>query len=280
MPKDKTNQKFKNFLLKHITTITICCQPEYLYTLYIVFFLAFSHFFFYNSHIMNIAGLQKLTLLDYPGHTACTVFLAGCNFCCPFCHNAELINPFSAPPLMDETELLEFLKKRQGLLDGVCISGGEPTLQKNLPQFLQQIKNLGFQIKLDTNGTMPDVIKNLADKNLINYIAMDIKASPENYHNLTGVATNLDAVKESVEFIKFCGIEYEFRTTVVKNLHTLADFTKIGKWLKNARAYFLQPFVNRNTVKIQGLAAPDEEELHNYLKEIQKYIPNAKIRGI
>ena len=231
MPKDKTNQKFKNFLLKHITTITICCQPEYLYTLYIVFLLAFSHFFFYNSHIMNIAGLQKLTLLDYPGHTACTVFLAGCNFCCPFCHNAELINPFSAPPLMDETELLEFLKKRQGLLDGVCISGGEPTLQKNLPQLLQQIKNLGFQIKLDTNGTMPDVIKNLTDKNLINYIAMDIKASPENYHNLTGVATNLDAIKESVDFIKFCGIELYNPETKTGNVKQIGNtfYIKQGK---------------------------------------------------
>lgn len=228
---------------------------------------------------MKIHGLQKLTLLDYPGHTACTVFFAGCNFYCPFCHNSELINPKLAQPLMDEQELLEFLQKRQGLLDGVCISGGEPTLQPDLPYLLKEIKKLGYKIKLDTNGTIPKVIKHLADNNLVDYIAMDIKTSLENYSNLAGVETNIDAVRASVEFIMFCGIEYEFRTTVIKNLHKISDFTAIGQWLKGARAYYLQPFVQRDTVPIAGLSAPDDQELQNFLTEIKKYIPNASIRG-
>ncbi len=228
---------------------------------------------------MEIHGLQKLTLLDYPGHTACTVFFAGCNFYCPFCHNSELINPKIAQPLMDEQELLEFLQKRQGLLDGVCISGGEPTLQPDLPYLLKEIKKLGYKIKLDTNGTMPKVIKHLTDNNLVDYIAMDIKTSLENYSNLAGVETNIDAVRASVEFIMFCGIEYEFRTTVIKNLHKTSDFSAIGQWLKGARAYYLQPFVQRDTVPIAGLSAPDDQELQNFLVEIKKYIPNASIRG-
>ncbi|MBQ0067694.1 MAG: anaerobic ribonucleoside-triphosphate reductase activating protein, partial [Phascolarctobacterium sp.] len=221
----------------------------------------------------------KLTLLDYPGHTACTVFFAGCNFYCPFCHNSELINPKIAQPLMDEQELLEFLQKRQGLLDGVCVSGGEPTLQPDLPYLLKEIKKLGYKIKLDTNGTMPKVIKHLADNNLVDYIAMDIKTSLENYSNLAGVETNIDAVRTSVEFIMFCGIEYEFRTTVIKNLHKISDFTAIGQWLKGVRAYYLQPFVQRDTVPIAGLSSPDDQELQNFLAEIKKYIPNASIRG-
>lgn len=228
---------------------------------------------------MNIHGLQKLTLLDYPGHTACTVFLAGCNFRCPFCHNSELLNAAIAEPIMNDDELLAFLQKRQGLLDGVCITGGEPTLQQELPNLFRKIKELGFKTKLDSNGTNPDMLKKLVNETLIDYIAMDIKAAPDNYKYLTGVTTDMDKIKESVEFIKFCGIEYEFRTTVVKGLHQLQDFTKIGTWLKNARAYYLQPFINRDTVLQKGLDSPTTEELNSYLCEIKKYIPNSYIRG-
>ena len=228
---------------------------------------------------MIIHGLQKLTLLDFPEHTACTVFLAGCNFRCPFCHNSELLNAATADPLMDDVELLGFLSKRQGLLDGVCITGGEPTLRPDLDKLLKEIKKLGFKTKLDTNGTMPEVIKKLVDNNLVDYIAMDIKTAPEHYELLTGVTGDMDAIRKSVDFIKFCGIEYEFRTTVVKGLHQLADFTAIGKWLKNARAYYLQPFVDRDSVLQKNLTAPTDEELNAYLNEVKKYIPNSYIRG-
>lgn len=228
---------------------------------------------------MVISGLQKLTLLDYPGHTACTVFLSGCNFRCPFCHNFELVEPSAATESIPEQELLAFLRKRQGLLDGVCISGGEPTLRPDLDKLLKEIKKLGFKTKLDTNGTMPEVIKKLVDNNLVNYIAMDIKTAPEHYELLTGVTGDMDAIRKSVDFIKFCGIEYEFRTTVVKGLHQLADFTAIGKWLKDARAYYLQPFVDRDTVLQKNLTAPTDEELNAYLSEVKKYIPNSYIRG-
>lgn len=228
---------------------------------------------------MIINGLQKLTLLDYPEHTACTVFLAGCNFRCPFCHNSEILNLATAQPLMDEKELLAFLQKRQGLLDGVCITGGEPTLRNDLPELFREIKKLGFKTKLDTNGTNPAMIKKLVDETIVDYIAMDIKAAPDNYENLAGVGVDMDAIKESAHYIMFCGIDYEFRTTVVKGLHQAKDFEAIGQWLKNARAYYLQPFVNRDTVLQKNLTAPTDEELNTYLNVIKKYINNSFIRG-
>lgn len=228
---------------------------------------------------MIINGLQKLTLLDYPEHTACTVFLAGCNFRCPFCHNSEILNLATAQSLMDDRELLAFLKKRQGLLDGVCVSGGEPTLRPDLPELFREIKKLGFKTKLDTNGTNPEMIKYLAENLLVDYIAMDIKTAPEHYDTLAGTWVDTDAIKESAHYIMFCGIDYEFRTTVVKGLHQTDDFEAIGQWLKDARAYYLQPFVNRDTVLQPGLAAPTDEELNNYLNVVKRYIKNSFIRG-
>ncbi len=228
---------------------------------------------------MTISGLQKLTLLDYPGHTACTVFLGGCNFRCPFCHNFELVEAPAATEGLSEQELLDFLRKRRGLLDGVCISGGEPTLCAGLAQLIKNIKDLGFKVKLDTNGSNPQVIRTLLDANLPDYIAMDIKAAPENYKKLTGVCVNMQAIEESIRMIMDSGIDYEFRTTVVEPLHTLQDFQTIGPWLKGAKQYYLQPFVDRDTVLQKNLTAPTDEELNSYFNEVRRYIPNSYIRG-
>ena len=230
---------------------------------------------------MLINGLQKLTLLDYPGRTACTVFLGGCNFRCPFCHNFELAStPLSSlEAAIEEEEFYNFLKRRQGLLDGVCVTGGEPTLRKDLKNFLFNIKKLGYPIKLDTNGTMPKILQELLSEGLLDYIAMDIKAAPENYDKVAGVKTNSDSIHQSVAIIMNSNIKYEFRTTVVAPLHTLEDFTSIGQWLKGAKEYYLQPFVMRDTVPKKDLRAPTDEELQKYLDEIKKYIPNATIRG-
>lgn len=228
---------------------------------------------------MTINGLQKLTLLDYPGHTACTVFLGGCNFRCPFCHNFELVESPAPTDGISEQELLAFLSKRRGLLDGVCISGGEPTLCPRLTQLIKSIKDLGFKVKLDTNGSNPQIIRGLLDANLLDYIAMDIKAAPENYEKVAGVCVNMNAIGQSIRMIMDSGIDYEFRTTVVEPLHRLQDFQAIGPWLKGAKGYFLQPFVDRDTVPTEGLASPSEETLQKYLKEIQRFLPNAQIRG-
>lgn len=228
---------------------------------------------------MLIQGLQKLTLLDYPQHTACTVFLGGCNFRCPFCHNFELVDGSAAAEGITEEEFFAFLDKRHGLLDGVCITGGEPTLRPELPELIKKIKKLGFKVKLDTNGSNPQVIQKLLENQLLDYIAMDIKAGPDNYDKVAGAKVNMDAIKDSIHIIMNSSIDYEFRTTVVEPLHTLQDFQKIGPWLKGAKQYFLQPFVDRDTVPTEGLATPSEEQLQKYLTEIQRFIPNAKIRG-
>lgn len=244
---------------------------------------------------MKIAGLQKLTLLDYPGYTACTVFLAGCNFRCPFCHNAEIaFLPLTASEEKDNpvpvaegtyssgistTELLAFLKKRQGLLDGVCITGGEPTLWPELPELIQQIKDLDYLIKLDTNGTNPALLEELLDKNLLDYIAMDIKAGPDNYTALTGIRMNLDNIKTSAELIRNWGKNYEFRTTVVSPLHSEQDFLDIAHWLRGARAYYLQPFVLSDMVPNRQLRPPSDAELQRYLNILRPLIPAAAVRG-
>ena len=263
---------------------------------------------------MKIEGLQKLTLLDYPGYTACTVFLSGCNFRCPFCHNAEIaflphfpegkedlapvaslpkeredLAPIPASPSkgrrtacggrVSTPDLLAFLKKRQGLLDGVCITGGEPTLWPDLPELLQQIKNLGFAVKLDTNGTNPALLQKMLKQQLLDYIAMDIKAGPNNYARLAGTSVDLKKIQTSIDCIRNSGLTYEFRTTVVNPLHTQQDFKEIAIWLQGIKAYYLQPFVLRNTVPNQKLLSPTNEELQRYLAILHTTIPAATIRG-
>lgn len=229
---------------------------------------------------MDIHGLQKLTLLDFPGHIACTVFLGGCDFRCPFCHNAEIIDG-SSEVIMKDDELLEFLKKKQGLLDGVAITGGEPLLRKDLPEFLEKVRALGYQIKLDTNGTHPERLRELMEKELVDYVAMDIKNSPARYAQTAGLKSmDLSPVRESVSLLLTGKADYEFRTTVLAELHDEESFREIGKWIRGAKRYFLQPFVDRDSVPFGGLHAPSREALIGFLEIVKPYVEQAEIRGI
>ena len=229
---------------------------------------------------MKIHGLQKLTLLDFPGTTACTVFLAGCNLRCPFCHNWELVDG-SAPALMDDTEFLAFLKKRQGLLEGVAVTGGEPLLQRELPEFLRAIRDLGYRIKLDTNGTNPEALSRVLDEGLADYVAMDIKNSPERYARTCGVTSlDLGRVEESMQLLRTKAPDYELRTTVVAQLHDEDSFRAIGPWIEGAKRYFLQAFADRDTVPFAGFSAPSREEMERYLEIVKRYVPAAELRGV
>ena len=229
---------------------------------------------------MLIHGLQKMTLLDYPGKVACTVFLGGCDFRCPFCHNGELLDG-SEPPLMTSEELLAFLKKRQGLLDGVCITGGEPLLRPDLGELLAAIRELGFSIKLDTNGTHPQRLRQLVESGLVDYVAMDIKNSPERYGETAGVeGLNLDPIRESVSYLLDGPVDYEFRTTVVKELHNEESFRGIGPWIAGAKRYFLQSFVDRETVLEEGLSACSREELEEFSECVRPWVTDVFLRGV
>ena len=229
---------------------------------------------------MNINGLQKLSLLDFPGRTACTVFLAGCDMHCPFCHNSELIDG-SAPVEMDDKELLSFLQKRLGLLDGVAFTGGEPLLRKELPELFKAIKELGYAIKLDTNGNHPEALKAILDAKLVDYVAMDIKNSPEMYPETTGCEQiNIENIKKSIYLIMNSGINYEFRTTVVNELHNEDSFEGIGKLIEHAKNYFLQAFVDRDSVVYSGFTTPSKENMEKYKEIVLKYVENAQIRGL
>lgn len=234
---------------------------------------------------MKIAGLQKMTLLDYPGKVACTVFLPGCNFCCPFCHNGELLGG-DVPPLMDDTELLAFLEKRRGILDAVCITGGEPTLHSGLGNLMRAIKEMGYLVKLDTNGYRPNILKQLAADGVVDYVAMDIKNSPAKYAQTVGlVAMDLTAVEESMMFLLTGALDYEFRTTVVAQLHDESSIRDMAKWVgglvpgRKAKRFFLQPFTDRETVIYSGLNAPSQEELNHYILCLKDIAEMAEIRG-
>lgn len=230
---------------------------------------------------MQICGLNKTTLLDYPGRVAATVFLGGCNFRCPFCHNASLVTEPDSQPQLSREEVLLFLKKRAGLLDGVCVTGGEPTLAPDLPDFLRKVKELGLLIKLDTNGYRPDVTKALINEGLVDYIAMDIKSSLSGYSLATGRPDlPVEPVMESISLLMNGTIEYEFRTTVVGGLHTEKDFREIGQLLKGCRAYFLQPFVDSGDILAKGFTAPSRDMLDLCLRILKPTIPNAALRGM
>ena len=230
---------------------------------------------------MRIQGLQKLTLLDFPEKMACTVFTAGCNFRCPFCHNASLVVDIPKEAEMSEEEFFTFLGKRQGVLDGVCISGGEPLLQPDIEHFMRRIKELGFLIKLDTNGSFPDKLKNLVEKGLVDYVAMDIKNSKETYALTVGVETlDIGAIEKSVAYLKEGHVPYEFRTTVVKHYHSKETFEQIGQWLEGTEKYFLQNFVDSGDLIGKKTRGCSEEEMKEFLAIVQKYVPDAKLRGI
>ncbi len=229
---------------------------------------------------MKLHGLQKMTLLDFPGHVACTVFLGGCDLRCPFCHNFELADG-SAQPVMDDEEFFAFLEKRRGLLDGVAITGGEPCLHRDLPDLMRRIRGMGFGVKLDTNGMHPDMLASILLEGLADYVAMDIKNSPEKYAMTAGLQTlDLAPVRESVRMLMTGDTDHEFRTTVVDELHGADDFHRIGEWIRGAKRYFLQPFTDRDSVPFGGLSAPSEEAMHTYAEIMRGYVPQTFIRGM
>ncbi len=229
---------------------------------------------------MKIHGLQKMTLLDFPGRVACTVFFGGCDMRCPYCHNAELLDG-TAPAVMDDEELLAFLKKRQGLLDGVCFTGGEPLLQKDLPDFAAKVRELGYLVKLDTNGNHPDRLEKMIREGLVQYVAMDSKNSPERYAETAGLRQlDLTPIRESVRMLMEGKTDYEFRTTAVAELHDDESFEQIGQWIKGAKRYFLQRFTDRDTVPFQGLHSPGKEQMEHWAEIIRPYVPAVELRGV
>lgn len=221
-----------------------------------------------------------MTLLDFPGRVACTVFFGGCDMRCPFCHNAELLDG-SAPPVMDEEELLSFLKKRKGLLDGVAFTGGEPLLQKDLPELAGQIRELGYPVKLDTNGTHPDRLADMIRNGLVQYVAMDIKNCPERYAETAGMNDiDIGPIRESVSILLEGITDYEFRTTTVAELHNDESFEQIGQWINGAKRYYLQRFTDRETVPFEGLHAPTEEQMKHWAAIVRPYVPAVELRGV
>lgn len=227
---------------------------------------------------MKFGGLQKLTLLDYPGKMACTVFTSGCNLRCPFCHNAGLVTHIDGD-FIGQEEILQFLSTRKGKLEGLCLTGGEPLLNKDVANFLSEVKKMGFSVKLDTNGTFPDLLKQLIDDKLVDYVAMDIKNSQAKYSLTCGVDVDLDKIRQSVELLKSGKADYEFRTTVVRQLHTEQDIEDIAQWLVGARSWYLQQFVDSGDLIGQGMTAWDESTMHKFAETANKYLPTF-VRGI
>ena len=232
-----------------------------------------------------IAGLQKMTLLDFPGKVACTLFLQGCNFRCPFCHNSELL-PHKGEDFMTEEAFLKFLEGRKGLLDGVAITGGEPTGQPELPGLVKRIKALGYFVKLDTNGTNPKMLREMVEAGLVDYVAMDVKNSPGKYAETVGLpGLKLDKITESLSFLISSDVDYEFRTTLVSQLHNEAAIEEIGRWLaslvpgKKPKRLFLQSFVDRDSVIFSGLTAPTGEQISRFAEILTPYVEQVKIRG-
>jgi pyruvate formate lyase activating enzyme len=230
---------------------------------------------------MRLGGLQKLTLLDYPGLVACTVFTVGCNMRCPFCQNASLVSRIEEDQDLSEEEFFAFLKKRQGILDGVCITGGEPTLQPDLPEFIAKIKAMGYKVKLDTNGSFPDKVKEILDSGNVDLVAMDLKNTLERYPETVGVpGFDTSKILESIDIIRNSGVEYEFRTTVVSPLHRPEDFGELAKLVEGSPRYFLQNFVDSgDLVAGEGMKELTEEELSEALANAKGIIPQTKIRG-
>lgn len=230
---------------------------------------------------MKICGWNKTTLLDYPGHIAATLFTGGCNFRCPFCHNAELVLCPGEQEEIREEEIFAFLQRRKGITEGICITGGEPSLQPGLKEFIRRVKGLGYLVKLDTNGYRPNVLWELLGEGLLDYVAMDVKASRKNYVQAAGLeGLDIAAIEMSMGIIRSSGIAYEFRTTVVKGIHTPEDMEDIGRWLSGCRAFYLQAYRDNENVMEPGFCAFSPEEMHDFLEITRKYIDNVSLRGI
>lgn len=230
--------------------------------------------------MVDIQGLQKMTLLDWPGKVACTVFLGGCDLRCPFCHNSELLDG-NLPAELTQEELLSLLRKRQGLLDGVCVTGGEPLLRPDLAGLLEDIKTLGYPVKLDTNGTHPDALAGLWERGMVDYVAMDVKNSPERYGETAGVPDlDLGPIRESVAWLLAGHVDYEFRTTAVRQFHDAGAFRAIGAWIQGARRYYIQNFVDRDTVAYGGLSGFEKQELEGFADLVRPFVNTVELRSI
>ena len=230
---------------------------------------------------MRISGLQKLAMVDFPGKLAATVFTGGCNLRCPFCHNAPLVNRVAETPELSEEDVLAFLKSRKGLLDGVVLSGGEPLLQHDAADFLKKVRELGFAVKLDTNGCFPQVLADILQQELVDYVAMDIKNCREKYAQTVGIpGFDITPVEESVRLLQNSGINFEFRTTVVKKFHTAADIQAIGEWCQGAPHYFLQQFVDSGDLVGVGCEALDPLEVKAFADLMRPFFDEVGVRGI
>lgn len=228
---------------------------------------------------MQIHGLQKLTLVDYPGYVASILFTGACNFRCPFCQNASLVLAPDEEPVIPDEEIFSYLESRKGKLEAVVVTGGEPTIQKDILEYLARLKVLGYKVKLDTNGYRPDVLKSAIERGLVDYVAMDIKNSLDMYAETAGLKFfNAELVMESVDILMSDRVDYEFRTTVVKEYHNEENFKKIGKWLKGAKRYYLQSFVASEDIIGENLNSPTLEDLQNYQKLLKSYIKTVSIR--
>lgn len=230
---------------------------------------------------MRIDGLQKMTLLDFPGKVACTVFTGGCNFRCPFCHNALLVTKLPEKPDYSEEEILIFLEKRTGLLDGVAITGGEPLLNPDIADFIRKIRSMGYAVKLDTNGSFPERLKAIVGEGLVDYVAMDIKNRKEKYAETIGLKNlDLSKIEESVEFLKTGAVDYEFRTTVVEQFHTVEDIRAAAEWISGAKRYFLQNFVDSGELICEEVSGVDKETMLKMKSAAADFVPQTEIRGI
>ena len=230
---------------------------------------------------MNIFGLQKLSLLDFPGKMACTVFTGGCNLRCPFCHNASLVTGLSEVEPIAEQEVFDLLKKRRGILEGVAITGGEPLLQPDMEDFIRRVRAQGYAVKLDTNGCFPDHLSRILSEGLVDYVAMDIKNAPESYAKTVGVEEfDLAPVQKSIDLLMNGAVDYEFRTTVVKELHSAADFEQIGRWLKGAKRLYLQAFKDSGDLIGGGFSAYTPAQMQQFRSLLLPFIPNTFLRGV
>lgn len=230
---------------------------------------------------MNIQGFQKLTLLDYPDHMACTVFTGGCNMRCPFCHNASLVLRPGENPAFFEEEIYAFLKKRQGILDGVAITGGEPLLQHGLEDFILRVRELGYAVKLDTNGSYPERLAALIERGLLDYVAMDIKNSREKYAKTVGVpGFDIAPIEQSIALLRASGVPFEFRTTVVRELHSAEDIEDMGVWLKGDHAHYLQGFIDSGDLIGGPLSGYDKNQMQDLVNVLKAYVPRAQLRGV
>ncbi len=229
---------------------------------------------------MKLFGMEKYSLVDYDGYVACTVFTGGCNFRCPFCHNAALVTGVADCPTVEEEEVFDYIRSRKGLVDALAITGGEPTLHPDLPLFIHRARTLGVRVKLDTNGTNPEMLRGLIDAGMVDYVAMDVKNTPAKYALTAGTAKGLDAIERSIEILKEGKIDYEFRTTVVEGHHTVEDIEEIAKWISPCKQYYIQCFADKGGNLTQGLKGVTEETMRSMQAAAQKYIERVRIRGL